>query len=375
MDFIDLKTQLDAIRPKITKRISQVLSHGQFIMGPEVFELEERLSHYTETKHCITCANGTDALQLALMSLGVGRGDVVFTTAFSFFATAEVISLVGATPFFVDTDEHTFNICPNSLQQGIDWCSSKKIGQPKAVIAVDIFGLLADYTNIQSLCKKHNLFLIEDAAQSFGATYQGRKAGSFGDIATTSFFPAKPLGCYGDGGAIFTDNDELADMCRSLRVHGKGQHKYENIRVGLNSRLDTLQAAILLEKLNVFDEELTLRNRIAAHYMSQIPSHFNQQTIPEHYVSAWAQYSICCANENTRDNLIKHLSNQGIPANVYYPTPLNEQPALRNSSGVATPVCKKISSTILSLPMHPYLSNDDLDEICAAIVLYTPQNT
>ena len=252
MEFIDLKSQLAHMRTKIDARIKKVLDHGQFIMGPEVFELEEKLADYVGVKHCISCANGTDALQLSLMALGVGKGDIVFTTAFSFFATAEVIPLVGATPYFVDIDIDTYNLCPKSLESAILAARESQKGTPRAVIAVDMFGLPANYLKIQKVCDKYDLKLIEDSAQGFGGVINGEKAGSFGSLATTSFFPAKPLGCFGDGGAIFTNDDALADICQSLRVHGKGKHKYHNARIGLNSRLDTLQAAVLLEKLAHF---------------------------------------------------------------------------------------------------------------------------
>jgi dTDP-4-amino-4,6-dideoxygalactose transaminase len=262
MDFIDLASQLQFMRSAIDKRIGTVLNHGQFILGPEVTELEQKLAEYVGVKHCITCANGTDALQIALMSQNIGQGDIVFTTSFSFFATAEVISLVGATPYFVDIDPKTYNVCPQSLASAIKDVKESKQGNPRAVIAVDLFGLPANYIDLETLCKANQLFLIEDAAQGFGGAINGQKAGSFGDIATTSFFPAKPLGCYGDGGAIFTNSEEIADLAKSIRVHGKGSHKYENIRIGLNSRLDTIQAAILLEKLEWFPKELEHRQTI-----------------------------------------------------------------------------------------------------------------
>ncbi|WP_416305789.1 DegT/DnrJ/EryC1/StrS family aminotransferase [Neptunicella sp. SCSIO 80796] len=350
MQFIDLQSQLAHIRPAIDARIKKVLDHGQFIMGPEVFELEEKLADYVGVKRCISCANGTDALQLALMALGIGPGDTVITTAFSFFSTAEVIPLVGATPYFVDINPDTYNLCPSELQKGIAEAKAQGLS-PKAVITVDMFGLPANYPAIENICQEHNLYLIEDAAQGFGGSINGKKAGCFGDIATTSFFPAKPLGCYGDGGAIFTNNDNLASLCDSMRVHGKGQHKYENIRIGMNSRLDTIQAAILLEKLEHFTAELNIRQQIAEQYNQQLAGQFKTPVVTSGYQSAWAQYTVQAKTEN-RDYWIDKLKRQGIPTAVYYPIGLNRQKAMECYSGLATPNTNLACESVFSLPMH-----------------------
>ncbi|WP_100655816.1 DegT/DnrJ/EryC1/StrS family aminotransferase [Alteromonas flava] len=361
MQLIDLQSQLHRLQPAINERINTVLSHGQFILGPEVSELEAELAGYVGTEHCITCANGTDALQIALMALDIGPGDIVFTTAFSFFATAEVIALVGATPYFVDIDKHTFNLCPESLASAI--AAARQAGlKPKAVIAVDLFGLPADYPAISAICKQHNLKLIEDGAQGFGGTIAGHKACSFGDIATTSFFPAKPLGCFGDGGAIFTANATLAERCQSIRVHGKGSHKYENVRIGLNSRLDTLQAAILLEKLSIFDQECISRQRNAAFLSEHLISSIVTPHIPHTYSSAWAQYSIWHP-EVPRETFLTHLSESNIPHAIYYPIPLNQQTALSQVPSVATPNSIAMSQRIFSIPTHAYLTAAELDLI------------
>ncbi|MDN4500907.1 DegT/DnrJ/EryC1/StrS family aminotransferase [Alteromonadaceae bacterium BrNp21-10] len=354
MQFIDLKAQLAHMRPAIDKRIAKVLDHGQFIMGPEVFELEEQLAEYVGVKHCISCANGTDALQLSLMALGIGPDDTVITTAFSFFATAEVIPLVGATPYFVDIDPHTYNICPVSLEQGI--ADAKKQGLiPKAVIAVDLFGLPANYPELERICQRHNLRLIEDAAQGFGGSIKGQKAGSFGDIATTSFFPAKPLGCYGDGGAIFTNNDQLAELCKSLRIHGKGENKYDNVRVGMNSRLDTIQAAILLEKLTCFEHELAKRQQISSDYSTQLHEYFNTPSVPQDYQSAWAQYTLT-SKQNDREYWLKKLQKDDIPCAIYYPTGLNQQKPMLGYISMDTPNSDKLCEHVFSIPIHSYLT-------------------
>ncbi len=362
MEFIDLKSQLAGMRHNIDKRIATVLDHGQFIMGPEVQELETALADYVNVKHCVSCANGTDALQLALMALDIGPGDIVFTTAFSFFATAEVIPLVGATPYFVDIEPRSYNLCVDSLEAAILEAKSQRIGVPKAVIAVDMFGLPADYPKLQALCNQHGLFLIEDGAQSFGGAIGSQKCGSFGDIATTSFFPAKPLGCYGDGGAIFTNDDRLAELCRSMRVHGKGQHKYENVRIGLNSRLDTIQAAILLEKLTILDTERRAKNHIAQQYDQVIKGELTTPWVPEPLESAWAQYTLQ-GQPNSRDVWMKELNENGIPSAVYYPIPLNQQAALRHYPSVHTPVTDLACETVFSLPLHSALSAKDIELI------------
>jgi len=354
MEFIDLKTQYQRLKSNIDKRIQTVLDHGKYIMGPEVFELEERLAAYVGVKHCISCANGTDALTLAMMSLGIGKGDIVFCPTFTFFATAEVIASAGATPVFVDSDPRTFNICPKDLKKKIDLVLKSPGITSKAVIAVDLFGLPANYPELREITNENNLFLIEDAAQGFGGSIKGGKAGSFGDISTTSFFPAKPLGCYGDGGALFTDDDNLAELCRSLRVHGKGNDKYDNVRIGLNSRLDTIQAAILLEKLEAFPNELAVRNQAAAIYDEKYSGKFITPYVPDGYVSSYAQYTILVEE---RLRVRESFAAEGIPTMVYYEKCMHQQTAFRdlNYSDHDFPVASLLAKTVLSLPMHGYM--------------------
>lgn len=362
MEFIDLKAQLSSIRSAIDARIQKVLDHGQFIMGPEVYELEEKLAAYVGVKHCISCANGTDALQISLMSLGVKQGDIVFTSAFSFVATAEVIPLVGATPFFADIDPNTYNLCPVSLECAIKQSIADGIGIPKAVIAVDMFGLPANYPALQAVCDKYDLFLIADGAQSFGASIENKRCGSFGNISTTSFFPSKPLGCYGDGGAIFTQSDELAEICRSIRAHGKGSHKYENIRIGLNSRLDTIQAAILLEKLPLLNDEIASRGRLCRYYNERLQEQFHTPSIFTDFNSVWAQYSIR-SRKISREELSIRLKQAGIPTAIYYPIPLNRQTAFWGCYSVKTDNSDNATQTILSLPISHKLNLSELKRL------------
>ncbi|MCP5172549.1 MAG: DegT/DnrJ/EryC1/StrS family aminotransferase [Pseudomonadales bacterium] len=367
MQFIDLKAQYARIEGKINSRIQRVLEHGKFIMGPEVSELEEKLADYVGVKHCISCANGTDALQLALMAKGVGSGDLVFAPSFTFFATAEVISLVGATPVFVDIDEKTYNLCPQKLEQAVKDYAGSGLGTPRAIIAVDLFGQPANYPEIERVAAENSLYLIEDGAQGFGGEINGRKACSFGDVATTSFFPAKPLGCYGDGGALFTDDDELADIFKSLRVHGKGVDKYDNVRIGMNSRLDTIQAAILLEKFAIFPEEVKLRNEVASVYASRLPDGFVLPEVPEGYLSSWAQYTVR-HQFLSREELMSRAKSKDIPTAVYYPKGIHQSGAFSNSglSYVDLPVTEKMQSEVFSLPMHPYLESAVQEEILSA---------
>ena len=357
MEFIDLKAQQLRIKRKIDERVKSVLDHGKYIMGPEVLELEARLAKYTGVKHCISCSSGTDALLIPLMANGIGPGDAVITTPFTYIATAEVISLLGAEPVFVDIYESTYNINPDGIEGAIQDAEKRGL-KAKAIIPVDLFGLPARYRLIIEAAKKYGLMIIEDAAQGFGGEIRGLKAGSFGDVASTSFFPAKPLGCYGDGGAIFTDNKELADKMRSIRVHGSGNDKYENIRLGINARLDTIQAAVLLEKLSIFDDELNSRNKVASYYSNNINSNFKKPTIPEDYLSSWAQYSILADSDEHRSVMIDRLRENNIPSMIYYKIPLHLQDVFMNlnySKG-DFPISEKISKTIFSLPMHPYLS-------------------
>jgi len=319
MQFIDLKHQYQTIQPQIDQAILKVLNHGQYIQGPEVFELEVKLATYSGTKYCVSCSSGTDALLMSLMAKGIGRGDAVFTTPFTFMATAEVIQLLGATPIFVDILDSTFNIDPTKLEIAIDACQSKGELIPKAIIPVDIFGLPAEYEMIEKIGNKFDLCIIEDAAQSFGGKIKDKKACSFGNIGTTSFFPAKPLGCYGDGGAIFTSDQEIAELLISIRNHGEGNSKYDNICIGLNGRLDTIQAAILLEKIKIFPEELRQRHTIAKKYSKNLSEYFTCQHVPEEYESAWAQFSILALNSKERSRCMKNLKDSGIPTAIYYP--------------------------------------------------------
>ena len=354
MHFIDLPAQYQHLKSKIDKRIQTVLDHGKYIMGPEVQELEEKLADYVGVKHAISCANGTDALQLALMAMEVKAGDAVFCPTFTFFATAEAPALMGATPVFVDSDQSTFNICPVDLEKRIQQTIAEGKLTPKVIIAVDLFGLPANYPELEKIAQKYNLILLEDAAQGFGGSINGKRAGSFGDIATTSFFPAKPLGCYGDGGAIFTDNDEYAELIRSYRVHGKGQDKYDNVRIGINSRLDTIQAAILLEKLAVFPEELISRNKSADKYHTELSSKFVTPQVPEGYLSSWAQYSVLDEN---RDATMLEYKAKGVPTAIYYHKCLHLQSAFKHLNYQVDdfPVAEKLANMVFSLPMHPYL--------------------
>ena len=354
MQFIDLAAQYQHLKTKIDKRIQTVLDHGHYIMGPEVHELEDQLASYVGVKHAITCANGTDALKIAMMVLGIKEGDAVFCPTFTFFATAEVIAYEGATPVFVDSDKATFNICPVDLEKRIQATIAEGKLTPKAIIAVDLFGLPANYPEIQKIADKYNLKLVEDAAQGFGGEIDGKRAGSFGDIATTSFFPAKPLGCYGDGGAVFTNNDEYAELLKSYRVHGKGKDKYDNIRIGMNSRLDTIQAAILLEKLAEFPVELINRNRAADNYEKTLSDRYQTPQVPTGYTSSWAQYTLVSAN---RDEEMAKYKEQGIPTMIYYGTCMHEQTAFSKLGYQAGdfPVAEKLAKSVFSLPMHGYL--------------------
>lgn len=336
---------------------------GAYILGSQVAELEQQLADYVGMKHCITCANGTDALRMALMALGIGPGDAVFVPDFTFFATAEAVAMVGAKPIFVDVDEHTFNI------DDVDLCNKIRDNQNeelalRAVIAVDLFGRPADYDRLQKVCEMYGLLLVEDGAQGFGGSINGRKACSFGDISTTSFFPAKPLGCYGDGGALFTDNDEWAALLRSLRVHGKGTDKYDNVRLGLNSRLDTLQAAVLQVKMKHFDEELKAVNHVAKRYTELLSGKVTTPVVPQGYTSSWAQYTIQADN---RDEIQSRLKAAGIPSMVYYPRTMSQQTAFAYLNQKPCPVAEQLTKTVLSLPMHPYLTDEEIEKVASLI--------
>lgn len=370
MQFRDLQQQYQVLKKNIDAAMTSVAASSAYIHGPQVTELEQQLADYVGMKHCITCANGTDALTLALKAWGVGPGDAVFVPDFTFFSSAEVVSLEGATPVFVDMDSDTFNMDAHSLEEAIELtiCEGKLI--PKAVVTVDLFGLPANYPAIRPLCDKYGLLLLEDGAQGFGGSINGKLNCSFGDISTTSFFPAKPLGCYGDGGAVFTDNDEWATLIRSYCVHGKGSFKYDNVRVGMNSRLDTLQAAILLVKLKAFREyELDRVNEAAQKYDGRLAGVVATPVIPAGFRSSWAQYTIRLVSREQRDALQAALKAEGIPAMVYYPTPMHRQTVYKPLAYFADsfPVANKLCDTVLSLPMHPYITTEEIDMVCNAV--------
>lgn len=371
--FIDLKTQYRRIEAEVKKNIETVLEHGAYVMGPEIKELEAKLAAYCGVKHAVGCASGTDALLMALMALGIGPGDAVFTTPFTFMATAEVVSLLGATPVFCDIDAATFNMDPASLDAVI---AKTKKERPqlaaKAVISVDLFGLPCDYDALDAVCAKHKLVLVEDAAQGFGGQYKGRMCCSFGTIACTSFFPAKPLGCYGDGGMCFTNSDELKNLLVSIRVHGQGRDKYENVRIGVNGRLDTLQAAVLLPKFGIFPEEVGLRQKAAERYaalLSKVPG-LTVPQVPAGYLSVWAQYSVLARDTEHRDELMGKLKAGGVPTAIYYPQPLHLQKAYANLGYKAGdfPVCEGLGRRVFSLPMHPYLTAEAQERVAQAML-------
>ena len=368
MDFIDLKKQQARIREKIDSRIKSVLDHGKYIMGPEVFELEEKLAEYVGVKYCLSCSSGTDALLIPLMAKNIGPGDAVITTSFTYIATAEVISLLGAEPVFVDIYPETYNINPEKINSALESTKDKGL-TPKAIISVDLFGLPARYRLLEKIAKENNLLLLEDAAQGFGGQIRNRKSGSFGHVASTSFFPAKPLGCYGDGGAIFTNDFELAKVMESIRIHGSGRDKYENIRIGLNGRLDTIQAAILIEKLAIFDEEILLRNKVAKYYNKNIISKLKTPFSPQDYISAWAQYSLMANSEKEREEIICTLKESNIPSMIYYKIPLHLQDVFKKLgySNNDFPFSENAAKRIFSLPMHPYLSRTEQDQIIAIL--------
>ncbi|MFO1257717.1 MAG: DegT/DnrJ/EryC1/StrS aminotransferase family protein [Gammaproteobacteria bacterium] len=365
--FLDIHAQQAKIKTELKQGIDAVLEHGQFILGPEVSELEQRFCQMTGSKHTITCANGTDALKLLMMAKKVGPNDAIFVPTFTFAATAEVVAESRAVPIFIDIQRDTFNIDPKSLEQGIQ--AALQLGlNPKGIIAVDLFGLPAHYRALKEIADQHQLWIIDDAAQSFGSKIGDQYVGTFCEMTTTSFFPSKPLGCYGDGGAIFTGDDALTEQLRSLRVHGEGVHKYDNVRVGLNSRLDTIQAAILLAKLNIFEEEIEQRQAIAAYYQNNLPSMLQTPRVPEGLRSAWALYTITC-DADLRDLLVAQLDKKGIPTRVYYQKPLHQQAAYQDYPRAAPqlPTAEHLANQVLSLPMHPYLTEGQLALIVSAI--------
>lgn len=372
MQFIDLKAQYRALKTEIDANIRSVLDSAQFIGGPQVKELEEQLAAFVGRKHCITCANGTDALQIAYMVAGVGKGDAVFCPDMTFISSTEPAKMFGAVSVFCDITPDTYTLCPESLECQIQAVLGEGKLTPKAVVAVDILGNPCDYGAIAPICEKYGLTLIEDAAQSFGASYKGKKCCAFGHIATTSFFPAKPLGCYGDGGAIFTDDDEVDKLCRSLCVHGKGPGgKYDNIRVGMNSRLDTIQAAVLLPKLKALaDYEMDVRQIVAGRYSAAFAGKLVTPFVSEGSVSAWAQYAVLAQDTGTRDRIIAHLKEKGIPNMVYYPTPQHALPVFRDETRYSETFANAdgYCARTFSLPMHPYLEESEQQTIIAAVL-------
>jgi len=363
--FIDLAAQRNRLGRVVDDAIARVLAHGQYVMGPEVRMLEADLSRFCGAKEVISCSNGTDALALILRAKDIKAGDAVFCPSFTFAATAEVVAWFGATPMFIDVFPDTFNIDPNSFERGI--ASAKQLGlKPACVIPVGLFGQPADFDAIEPICAKHKIWILDDAAQSFGATYKKRKIGTFGTATATSFFPAKPLGCYGDGGAIFTDDKDLADVLRSLRNHGQGTDKYDNTRIGINGRLDTIQAAILIEKLKIFADEIEKRQVIARRYNDGLKDVATVPRVMDDCVSTWAQYTIKIG-KGRRDAVAAALKERGIPTAIYYPKPLHQQTAYKHypSAGNGLPVSDVIAQEVLSLPMHPYLAPDLQDRIIA----------
>lgn len=356
--FFDLAAQQEVIKHKIDEGISNVLAHGKYILGPEVYELEEQLTGYTGAKYCITCANGTDALQIALMAIGVSFGDEVITPAFSYIATAEATALLGAKPVYIDVDPSTFNINPELIEEKIT-------SKTRAIIPVSLYGQPADFRLINKIAQKYNLVVIEDAAQSFGADQFGQKSCNLSDIACTSFFPTKPLGCYGDGGAIFTSDENIANSLRQIARHGQ-EKRYFHKRIGINSRLDTIQAAILLPKLSILDAEIEAKNQLAEKYSSYL-SHCDSIECPNIRTenrSAWAQYTIKTDN---RDTLRQKLNNEGIPTMVHYPMPLNKQPAVKDLDA-QLPIGEQLSEEVVSLPMHPYISDETVKKVVNTIL-------
>ena len=377
MEFRDLKTQYQKLKDDIDRGITEVLTSARFIGGPKVTELEERLAAYVGVKHCVTCGNGTDAITLALMAAGAGEGDAVFVPDFTFFASGECPAFEGAAPIYVDVEAETFNLDPVKLEEAILRVREEGKYVPKAVVAVDLFGLPADFRRIRPICDKYGLLLLEDGAQGFGGSIDGKRACSFGDLSTTSFFPAKPLGCYGDGGAVFTDSDEWAARLRSFAVHGKGTDKYDNVRIGMNSRLDAVQAAVLLVKLDAFEKnELADVNEAAGWYTAAFKAagadtekELALPLVPDGFGSSWAQYTVRLPGGVDRAALMESLKKQGIPTMVYYMKPMHLQSAFAGTDSAAAdcPVTEQLCRTVLSLPIHPYLTKQEAEQVVAAV--------
>ncbi|RGU93398.1 DegT/DnrJ/EryC1/StrS family aminotransferase [Clostridium sp. AF15-17LB] len=370
MQFRDLKAQYAALKQDIDQAVQQVLDDCNFISGKQVESLENSLAEFTGTKHCIACGNGTDAIAMTLMAWNVQKGDAVFVPDFTFFASGEVVSFVGATPVFYDVEYDTFNASASSLEDAIKAVMKEGKLCPKVIIGVDLFGQPADYIKLQEIADKYSLLLLEDGAQGFGGSIGNRRACSFGNAATTSFFPAKPLGCYGDGGAVFTDDDTIADELRSLRVHGKGQNKYDNIRIGWNSRLDTIQAAVLEVKLKAFQNyELDAVNRVAELYTKRLQGTVEVPVVPETFYSSWAQYTIKLEAKEQRDMLQEHLKSKGIPSMIYYPKGMQQQTAFSEvRQYVSCNTSERLCNTVLSLPMHPYLAEQEIEYIAEEVI-------
>lgn len=373
MEFRDLKKQYRVLKKEIDAGMQEVIENTNFISGKQVTELEEKLASYVGTKHCISCANGTDALTLALMAWDIGPGDAVFVPDFTFFSSGEVVSFEGATPIFVDVREDTFNMDTVKLRKAIKKVVEEKKYTPKVIIAVDLFGQPAEYAEIRKIADEFQMYILEDGAQGFGGEINGRKACSFGDISTTSFFPAKPLGCYGDGGAVFTDNDEWAALIGSFRIHGKGSFKYDNVRIGMNSRLDTLQAAILLAKMKAFtDYEIDKVNDVAKKYTEELQEIVKTPVVLEGFLSSWAQYTIQLESKDKRNGLQAYLKEHGIPSMIYYPKPMHKQEAFAPYCGeeeelaVTTKLCERV----LALPMHPYMEDEQIHQVTGLIKEY-----
>lgn len=370
MQFRDLKAQYNVLKEEMDQAILDVVASSAYILGPKVKEMEQAFADYVGVKHCIACASGTDALLLALKAWDVKAGDAVFVPSFTFFASAEVVALQGATPVFVDVDQDTFNMDIRDLLLKIERTVKRGQLKPKAIIAVDLFGLPADFTPIRQIAQRYGMLLLEDAAQGFGGRIGDQRAGSFGDIAATSFFPAKPVGCYGDGGAVFTNNDEWAALMDSYHLHGKGSDRYDNVRIGLNSRLDSIQAAVLLVKLKAFCEhELVDVNRVAERYTEKLKGVVKTPEIPKGFYSSWAQYTIQVPNKEVRAKLQEALKAEDIPTAIYYPIPMHRQTAFRflDPKENQCPVADHLADTVLSLPIHPYLTEEDQDRICAIL--------
>lgn len=369
MEFRDLKKQYQLHKEQIDAAIQEVVDATHFIIGPQVISLEKELAQYTGTKHCIACGNGTDALQLALMAWEIGEGDAVFVPDFTFFSSGEVVPLTGATPVFVDIEKDTYNISADSLKSAIEYVIQNTDLRPRVIVAVDLFGRPADYQAIRQIAQQYGLLILEDGAQGFGGMADGRKACSFGDISTTSFFPSKPLGCYGDGGAVFTDNDEWADRLASLRVHGKGGDKYDNVRIGMNSRLDTIQAAVLLQKLSFLEEELKICGQVAEKYSERLQNFVKIPAELGSMRSAWAQYTICLKDTNERERVIAQMKADGIPSAVYYKKPMHRQKAFADNliQAVSCENTEYVCARCLSLPFHPYLQEAEIEAVCESL--------